>query len=73
MKYYALHDLQNVGNLMATGRNTTNLIDLKKELLNYIEPDIDDLNHYAKLSVKELANMWDFEILSQSTMFPENY
>ena len=73
MKYYALHDLQNVGNLMATGRNTTNLIDLKKELLNYIDPDIDDLNHYAKLSVKELANMWDFEILSQSTMFPENY
>lgn len=72
--YYALFCLQN-HELMATGRNDTSLKEIKESLLSYLSADHDDkeLKSLAKMSAKGIADLYDFEILSQAEKFEEAY
>jgi len=73
--YYALWDLQ-VHRYMGTGLNTQSLDELKECFLGYISVDFDDdetEEHYSKIPMEELAEMWEFEIQKQETPFEDEW
>lgn len=71
MRYYALEDLQYKGQLMHTGRNTNN----KKQLLNavkmYIEPDLDPEEDIDSMTLADICEIWQFDVVYQNNKFKE--
>lgn len=72
MTYYHLHCLQNHV-LMATGRNSETLADLKDSLLSFLSADHDDaeLEELNKLPTRELCEMYEFGIEETDKPLPD--
>ena len=79
MTYYALADMEN-GGLMHSGRNDTTLEDLAESLLSYYSgdhpasndpQDLADWEAMQKMSAEELAELGQFEIVTQIIPWPE--
>lgn len=67
-KFYSLFCLQN-NHYMASGPNSLSKEELKECFLSYISIDFDDwegkggaYEHYSKISIEELTDMWEMEI-----------
>lgn len=74
-KYYHLRDLQNGGHLMASGRNSKTLKDLKEGLLSYLSGDHTDkeIKKLNKMTVHDIAEMYEFHIETTNYKHKENY
>lgn len=69
-RYYALEDLQG-GGLMHTGRNSTSKTQLLEAIKEYIKPDITEEDDIENFSLNDVCEIWQFELVSQSTKFKE--
>lgn len=73
--YYALWDLQ-LNNYLNTGLNSRSIKELKDAFLDYISIDFEDwekdYKYYSKMTINELADMWEFRVESSRKPF-NNY
>lgn len=70
--YYALLDLQN-GGYMHTGCNTTSRKELLDHLKDYIGDDLDDETDINTLTLTDICEMWEFEIVTSDKKFREEW